>query len=58
MQQIEEIEKVVNDYYDLVKNSHIEDNQNLLQFNELDLEQHFNERGTLDLNLKAMLEID
>lgn len=53
--KIEDSEKIINEYYDLVRSSHIEDNNKLIHFLDYDLESHPTDSK---LDLKALLEID
>lgn len=58
-EKVIDLESVVQGYYDLVKNT--TDNaltDNLMQFQDFDVESHYNETGSLDIDLKSLLKID
>ncbi len=55
---IGDFEKVVQEYYELVRNSNIRDADNLVQFQDFDLQNYLNEHGSLDIDLKEKLKID
>jgi len=52
------MEKITHEYYNLAKNTATVNSDNLLKFNDLDLENLYNENGSLDIDLTALLKID
>lgn len=55
---VTEIEKFVHEFYELAKTSPIEHEEKLKQFNNIDLEDHLHENGNLEIDIKALLELD
>jgi hypothetical protein len=55
---ITDMENLVQNYYDLVRNSNIKYSSNLNEFQEFDLQSYHNENGNLDIDLKEKLKID
>ncbi len=53
-----EIEGFVTQFYELAKISPVEHEEKLKQFNNIDLEDILQENGNLDIDLKALLELD
>jgi hypothetical protein len=56
--KILEMERVVSEYYDIVKDSGIKDQEKVSSFNDFDLESFLNETKSLNINLKSHLGLD
>ena len=52
------METLVQNYYELVRNSNIKDSDKLLQFQDFDMQNYLYENGNLDIDLKEKLKID
>jgi glutaminase len=55
---INEMENLVQQFYDLTKTSSIDDSEKLKKFNNIDLEELMEENGSLEIDLKSLLGID
>ena len=51
------MESITNNYYNLAKNSSTLNSDNLMKFNDIDLENLYNENGSLDIDLSSLLNI-
>jgi hypothetical protein len=51
------MEKITNEYYNLARKTSTFNSDNLFKFNDIDLENLYNENGSLDIDLTALLKI-